>query len=80
VYTKGDFSAETEGFLTAAQDQALSTRALRNVFSSDSTTQCAICKEKLARSWLVHSIRGGMIMWLHIYIHCGKYGMEQELY
>ena len=31
--TKGDLSIETEGFLLAAQDQVLHTRALQNVFS-----------------------------------------------
>ena len=37
--TKGDLSIETEGFLLAAQDQALRTKALQNGFSL-SSPQC----------------------------------------
>ena len=45
----GSLSAETEGFLIAAQDQALSTRALRmfSLLILTHNASCVICKEKL---------------------------------
>ena len=44
--TKGDLSMETEGFLLAAQDQALRTRALQNVFSPSFSPQCRLCNSQ----------------------------------
>ena len=44
--TKGDLSMETEGFLLAAQDQALRTKALQNVFSPSFSSQCRLCNSQ----------------------------------
>ena len=42
--TKGDLSIESEGFLCAAQEQALSTRAMMQVYSQGSS-MCRLCGE-----------------------------------
>ena len=44
--TKGDLSAESEGFLLAAQDQALYARVLQNVFSHSASSQCQLCNSQ----------------------------------
>ena len=41
--TKGDLTFESEGFLIAAQDQALNTRAVRQVYSGSANAQCRLC-------------------------------------
>ena len=41
--TKGDLTFETEGLLIVAQDQALSTRALQQVYSGSGDTRCRLC-------------------------------------
>ena len=42
--TKGDLSIESEGFLCAAQEQALSTRAVMQVYNQCSS-MCRLCGE-----------------------------------
>lgn len=43
--TCGDFTLETEGFLTAAalQDQAVMTRAMQHIFNSSLSPVCRLC-------------------------------------
>ena len=60
--TKGNLSVETEGFLLAAQDQTLNTKALQNVFSHSSNCGTS--------SWQAHNIRQDMIMQLDIFTGC----------
>ena len=43
---KRDIKIETEGLLTAAQDQALPTNYLRSKYDSNTSSLCSLCKEK----------------------------------
>ena len=41
--TKGDLTFESEGFLIAAQDQALNTTTVQQVYSGSANAQCRLC-------------------------------------
>jgi len=41
--TRGDFTLETEGFLTTLQDQAVTTRAMQHIFNSTLPSLCRLC-------------------------------------
>ena len=42
---KGDISIESEGFLMAAQEQSLPTRAMANIYGSSGSSLCQLCGE-----------------------------------
>ena len=44
--TRGDLKIETEGFLTAAQDQALPVNALKSIYDTNQSSLCRLCKER----------------------------------
>ena len=89
--TKGDLSMETEGFLLAAQDQALRTRALQNVFSPSFSPQCRLCNSQ--GETVEHLVSGctqlagtqyktrhdNVAKYLH-WLLCGKYDIQREHY
>ena len=43
---KGDLKIETEGLITAAQDQSLPVKALNNIYKNNESPLCRLCKEK----------------------------------
>ena len=43
---KGDIKIETEGLITAAQDQSLPTNSLRSIYSNNQSPLCRLCKER----------------------------------
>ena len=43
----GDFTLETESFLTALQDQAIMTRAMQHVFNSSLSPLCRLCGQHI---------------------------------
>ena len=89
--TKGDLSIETEGFLLAAQDQALRTRALQNVFSPSFSPRCRLCNSQ--GETVEHLVSGctqlagtqyktrhdNVAKYLH-WLLCGKYDIQREHY
>ena len=44
---KGDLKIETEGLITAAQDQSLPVRALNNIYKNNESPLCRLCNEKI---------------------------------
>ena len=87
--TKGDLSIETEGFLLAAQDQALRKRALQNVFSPSFSLDCWLCNsqgetvEQLVSGCTqlagmqYKTTHDNVAKFLH-WLLCGKYDMQRE--
>ena len=82
---KGDMKIETEGLLTAAQDQALQTNSLRSIYNNKESPLCRLCKERTET--VEHLISGCTTLAGKEYkerhdknIHwhlCGKYGIER---
>ena len=87
--THGDLSVESEGFLIAAQDQALTTRAIQHLFSSTQSPKCRLCGEN--DETIQHLVSGCSVLAGGSYklrhdkvasnVHwhlCGKYGLERS--
>jgi len=85
--TRGDFTLETEGFLAALQDQAVTTRAMQHIFNSTFPSLCQLCGQHnetvqhLLSGWSV--LAGGAYKECHdqvaINLHwhlCGKYDLS----